>query len=199
MERRALFETLDLTSPDDYPWPGAAEKDDPDWENEDPAKGVVNGWNWECFCYEQTELRCLVMPDKMSKYRCYVCQKPGKQIQHPDQADTYKCLICDDVYMCKEHSIFLKCLESFARICCRHNRYTPGYTSWNPEGGYPPVEGLPDIPRQERWQDVHDELSKPDKEEPSDDEDFALSHDLTAGAAGSETQSPRGGTSARGD
>eukprot|EP00971_Amphidinium_carterae_P126042 2497190-Amphidinium_carterae.1 len=71
--------------------------------------------------------------------------------------------------------------------------------AFGPKGGYPPLEGLPDIPKQERWQDVDDVLNQREKDEVSDEEDFQLSHDLTAGATGSDAQSSRGGTSARGE
>eukprot|EP00971_Amphidinium_carterae_P032061 631414-Amphidinium_carterae.2 len=110
----------------------------------------------------------------------------------------FKCLICEDVYMCAEHSIHAKCLESFARICCRHSRYTPGRGSWNPKGGYPKLEGLPNIPKQERWQDVDDVLSKHGDVHGSDEEDFRLTSDLTAGSSPTVTNLPCGGTSANG-
>eukprot|EP00971_Amphidinium_carterae_P262259 5201870-Amphidinium_carterae.1 len=167
MERRALFETLDLSNPDDYPWPGSAVRDDPDHENEDPTQGPMSWWNWDFYCCVQTEYRCLQLPpeDKMHRYYCYVCEKPGTRPEHPDSAELFKCLICEDVYMCKEHSIFLKSLGSSARVCCRHNRYTPGHGSWNPVGGYPPLMDKPHIAKQERWQDVDDDMSKTDDEE----------------------------------
>eukprot|EP00971_Amphidinium_carterae_P061747 1222815-Amphidinium_carterae.1 len=179
MERRALFETVSLSNPDDYPWPGEAVRDDPDDENEDPTRGPMSWWNWDFFCCVQTEYRT----------------RP----KHPDAAELFKCLICEDVYMCREHSIFLQCLDSGARICCRHSRYTPRHGSWNPMGGYPPLSDRPHIAKQERWQDVEDELYKTDEEEVSDEDDFNLSHDLTAGTTGAETKSSRGGTSARGE
>eukprot|EP00971_Amphidinium_carterae_P242589 4816654-Amphidinium_carterae.1 len=203
MERRALFETLDLSNPDDYPWPGNAVRGDPDHENEDPTQGPMSWWNWDFYCCVQTEYRFLTVPpeDRMHYYHCYVCNKPGTRPNHPDNAELFKCLICEDVYMCKEHSIFLQCLESATRICCRHNRYTPRHGSWNPVGGYPPLADKPFIAKQERWQDTADELDKIMDEEAPDD-DFKLSHDLTAGTNGGETStfmSPRGGTSARGE
>eukprot|EP00971_Amphidinium_carterae_P003849 76383-Amphidinium_carterae.1 len=122
MERRALYETLDLPNPDDYPWPGSDVKDDPQWENEDPTKGPTNWWSWDFHCCVQAEFRCLTVPEreKMKHYVCYICKKPGTWVTDPDQIDMYKCLICDDVYMCKEHSIFLKSLDCAARVCCRH-------------------------------------------------------------------------------
>eukprot|EP00971_Amphidinium_carterae_P018093 356804-Amphidinium_carterae.1 len=62
MERRVLFETLDLPNPDDYPWPGSAVRDDPDHENEDPTQGPMSWWNWDFYCCVQTEYRCLKLP-----------------------------------------------------------------------------------------------------------------------------------------
>eukprot|EP00971_Amphidinium_carterae_P069518 1375531-Amphidinium_carterae.1 len=41
-------------------------------------------------------------------------------------------------------------------VCCRHTRYTPGWGSWNPTGGYPELTEFPIIPKAERWQDVDD-------------------------------------------
>eukprot|EP00971_Amphidinium_carterae_P075436 1490523-Amphidinium_carterae.1 len=41
-------------------------------------------------------------------------------------------------------------------ICCRHTRYTPGWGSWNPTGGYPELTEYPIIPLAERWQDIDD-------------------------------------------
>eukprot|EP00971_Amphidinium_carterae_P143698 2847265-Amphidinium_carterae.1 len=41
-------------------------------------------------------------------------------------------------------------------ICCRHTRYTPGWGSWNPTGGYPELTEFPIIPKAERWQDIDD-------------------------------------------
>eukprot|EP00971_Amphidinium_carterae_P125857 2493336-Amphidinium_carterae.1 len=201
MERRALFETIDLSNPDDYPWPGADVRDDPDHENEDPTQGPMSWSNWDFYCCVQTEYRCLKVPPegRMHYYECYICKKPGTRPKHPDDAEMFKCLICEDVYMCKDHSIFLQSLESGARICCRHSRYTPRHGSWNPVGGYPPLTDRPFIAKQERWQDVDDELDKADVEEVPDEDDFKLTHDLTAGTTGAETRFPRGGTLARGE
>eukprot|EP00971_Amphidinium_carterae_P094098 1862286-Amphidinium_carterae.1 len=41
-------------------------------------------------------------------------------------------------------------------ICCRHTRYTPGWGSWNPTGGFPELTEFPIIPMAERWQDIDD-------------------------------------------
>eukprot|EP00971_Amphidinium_carterae_P310533 6170788-Amphidinium_carterae.1 len=41
-------------------------------------------------------------------------------------------------------------------ICCRHTRYTVGWGSWNPKGGYPELTEFPIIPLSERWQDTDD-------------------------------------------
>eukprot|EP00971_Amphidinium_carterae_P349127 6490860-Amphidinium_carterae.2 len=149
----ALYETIDLANPDDCPWPGAPEKEDQFCENEDPTKGPMNRWNWDFYCSEQAELRSFTMPpeEKMKYYFCYICRKRGKKVRNPDWLiDMFKCLICEDVYMCAEHSIQVRSLESVARICCRHTRYTPSRGSWNPKGGYPKLNGVPSIPKQER-------------------------------------------------
>eukprot|EP00971_Amphidinium_carterae_P242568 4816124-Amphidinium_carterae.2 len=86
MERKALYETIDLANPDDYPWPGAPEKDDQYWDNEDPTKGPMNWWNWDYYCSEQAEIRSFAMPseEKMKYYYCYVCKKKGKKTKNPD-------------------------------------------------------------------------------------------------------------------
>eukprot|EP00971_Amphidinium_carterae_P169582 3359687-Amphidinium_carterae.1 len=83
----------------------------------------MNWWNWDYYCSEQTEIRSFTMPpeEKMKHYFCYICKKKGKKVRNPEWViDMFKCLICEDVYMCAGHSIHAKCLESFARICCRH-------------------------------------------------------------------------------
>eukprot|EP00971_Amphidinium_carterae_P301048 5981689-Amphidinium_carterae.1 len=161
----------------------------------------MSWWNWDFYCCMQQEYRCLTLPseNKMHRYYCYVCEKPGTKPRHPDEAEMFKCLICEDIYMCRTHSIFLMSLGSSARVCCRHSRYTPGHGSWNPEGGYPPLVDKPHIAKQERWQDVDDVMSKMDDEEAPDEDDFQLSHDLTAGTTAAESSSSRGGTSARGE
>eukprot|EP00971_Amphidinium_carterae_P335903 6471995-Amphidinium_carterae.1 len=41
-------------------------------------------------------------------------------------------------------------------VCCRHTRYTPAWSSWNPTGGYPELTDFPIIPKSERWQDIDD-------------------------------------------
>eukprot|EP00971_Amphidinium_carterae_P147778 2929212-Amphidinium_carterae.1 len=90
----------------------------------------MNWWNWDFYCSEQAEIRSFTMPpeEKMKHYFCYICKKKGKKVRNPEWViDMFKCLICEDVYMCNEHSIYAKSLESFARICCRHSRYTPGH------------------------------------------------------------------------
>eukprot|EP00971_Amphidinium_carterae_P003761 74420-Amphidinium_carterae.1 len=89
MERRVLFETLDLANPDDYPWPGEAVRDDPDDENEDPTRGPMSWWNWDFFCCVQIEYRCLKVPPegRMHYYQRYVCDKPGTRPKHPDAAE----------------------------------------------------------------------------------------------------------------
>eukprot|EP00971_Amphidinium_carterae_P040533 795584-Amphidinium_carterae.1 len=56
--------------------------------------------------------------------------------------------------MCRKHRVYPACLDSFATICCRHSRYTPAVSSWNPLGGYPPLDEEHAVPREERWQDV---------------------------------------------
>eukprot|EP00971_Amphidinium_carterae_P315005 6261845-Amphidinium_carterae.1 len=179
MERKALYETIDLANPDDYPWPGAPEKDDQYCANEDPTKGPVNRSTWEVHCSEQTEERSFAMPseEKMKYYHCYTCKKKGMKKRNPEWVvDMFKCLICEDVYT--------------------STRLVP--SSWNPKGGYPRLEGFPRLPKQERWQDIDDVSSKPGTTYEPDEEDFMTTYDLTALSSTTVRNSPCGGTLANG-
>eukprot|EP00971_Amphidinium_carterae_P070066 1386463-Amphidinium_carterae.1 len=112
---------------------------------------------WYNYCMRQTLLRNYEEND-YKHYFCYVCKKTDSPDKRPPKEKRLltRCLICFDVWMCREHIITLNCLDSPMGICCRHTRYTPGWGSWNPTGGYPELTEFPIIPKAERWQDIDD-------------------------------------------
>eukprot|EP00971_Amphidinium_carterae_P096203 1903732-Amphidinium_carterae.1 len=86
------------------------------------------------------------------RYYCYVCKKG------PEATVTLnRCAACNNVFMCREHRIFLDCIRGSIptghgiSICCRHTRYTAGVNSWNPKGGYPPLYETSEVKEEEEW------------------------------------------------
>eukprot|EP00971_Amphidinium_carterae_P011962 235990-Amphidinium_carterae.1 len=136
-EREALYELLPETNPDEYPW-----EDIEDHlvgiENRDPRTGPVERWRWEQYWYDKLQARSFRRSLEYGPLPvCYVCRKTGTW-----SASLSRCIICDDVFMCREHSIFPACLPVRTPICCLHSRWTRGVGSWNPRGGYPYIPEL---------------------------------------------------------
>eukprot|EP00971_Amphidinium_carterae_P008580 169187-Amphidinium_carterae.1 len=118
MERKALYELLKSPNPDEYPWRGAPEFIDPYCRNNDPEKGPMNCDVWYSYCMRQTLLRNSEEYDCLN-YFCYVCKKTDSVKTRPPKGPRAlsRCLICYDVWMCREHSIKLACLDSPMGIC----------------------------------------------------------------------------------
>eukprot|EP00971_Amphidinium_carterae_P317645 6314279-Amphidinium_carterae.1 len=169
-ERKAVFETIVTTkwktptdpgyimcNPDDYPWE-ALEEELFYCKNRDPRKGPVARDRWHVYWNHQADLFCEAPANdttrRAGRYRCYVCKQQHWSITR-DGVELRRCLICRNVFMCPKHWIRLACMDTtFAVVCCRHTRFTPGTGSWNPTGYYPILEGMPTkLHLQERWQD----------------------------------------------
>eukprot|EP00971_Amphidinium_carterae_P061896 1225881-Amphidinium_carterae.4 len=94
------------------------------------------------YCYDDPT------PCQGLKHYCYVCKKgPDARVQ------LNRCAACSNVFMCKEHRIFLDCIPTGhgLSICCRHTRYTAGILSWNPIGGYPQLNENFEVKDEELW------------------------------------------------
>eukprot|EP00971_Amphidinium_carterae_P129815 2571233-Amphidinium_carterae.2 len=149
-ERQALLQLTPLPNPDRYPldegeevqgytlrmlfWHGAVSKQ--------TKKINAN-------CYKETH------PEGVRRTSCYACRKGHPDIRPRTWPRLSRCLICKNVYMCQDHRIFLACLGygSTATICCRHSRFTPGISSWNPEGGYPVLQDASPMSTLELWEE----------------------------------------------
>eukprot|EP00971_Amphidinium_carterae_P322300 6405827-Amphidinium_carterae.2 len=157
-EGEALYQLLPEANPDDYPWENM-EDDLVGIRNQDPTVGCVERWRWEEYCYEKLQARSHRYHGK--DQHCYVCKKRESYYQR-----LYCCIICDDVYMCRQHSIFPACIPVMTPICCLHSRWTRGIGSWNPRGGYPYIPELHRKPLKEKelWMDArhhHDDEDGP--------------------------------------
>eukprot|EP00971_Amphidinium_carterae_P163283 3237305-Amphidinium_carterae.2 len=108
-------------------------------------------------CYYEMQMICYADYTQRSPHLrnwCYVCKKgPDTRVQ------IIKWAACNNVFMCREHRIFLDCIPTGngIAICCRHTRYTPGLGSWNPVGGYPPLFEVSEVKEQERWKEETDD------------------------------------------
>eukprot|EP00971_Amphidinium_carterae_P011261 221550-Amphidinium_carterae.1 len=93
-------------------------------------------------CYE------VPAPSRNVRHYCYVCKR-GQDAA----VQLNKCAACNNVFLCREHRIFLDCFPTGhgLSICCRHTRYTPGVLSWNPVGGYPQLCETSEVKEEEEW------------------------------------------------
>eukprot|EP00971_Amphidinium_carterae_P281143 5582199-Amphidinium_carterae.3 len=140
-ERKAFFEETGYRNPDVIP----RRRED---EFRDRPEPPWYTYGFRCYhdlmkiCYDDPT------PSRSLRHWCYVCKKgPEATVQ------LNRCAACNNVYMCQEHRIFLDCIPTGhgLSICCRHTRYTPGILSWNPVGGYPPLNEISEVKEQEEW------------------------------------------------
>eukprot|EP00971_Amphidinium_carterae_P318860 6338313-Amphidinium_carterae.1 len=122
------------TNPHIYPWrEGAGAIHTPGDLNMFYWHGPISRQKWELECYRTVNAACYLENWRApgSKLWCYACKKG-----HPDITDLAE--VGEGVT---------------ATIRCRHSRFTPGISSWNPEGGYPLLEESALMSYQKLWEE----------------------------------------------